>query len=333
MMTFEVSPMSLLISKDNKQLSALWWHLKCHQWAYWFRRTRHKYLHYDDISSVIIVQIIVSIIDFEGPDTIICTMMTFEVSSMSLSILKDQKQLSALWCHLKCHQWAYWFRRTRKNYLHYDVIVYTEQPPMRLLISKDQKQLSALWWHLKCHQWAYRFEGPETIICTMMTFEVSSMSLLISKDQKQLSALWWHLKCPQWAYRFEGPETIICTMMTFEVSSMSLSISKDQKQLSAPWWHLKCHQWAYWSRRTRNNYLHHDDIWSVINELIDLEGPETIIYTMMSFEVSSMSLLISKDQKQLSSLWWHLKCHQWAYRFRRARNNYLHYDVIWSVIN
>ena len=50
--------------------------------------------------------------------------------------------------------------------------------------------------------------------------------------------------------------------MTFEVSSMSLLI-----------------------RRTRNNYLHYDDIWSVINELIDFEGPEKIICTMMTFEV------------------------------------------------
>ena len=196
-------------------------------------------------------------------DQNICTMMTFKVSSMSWSITRDQKQLSAPWWHLKCHQWAYWFRRTRNNYLHYDDI------------------------------W-------------------SVINELID---------------------IEGPETIIFTMMTFEVSSMSLSISKDQKQLSSLRLHLKCHQWAYWYRKTRNNYLHYDDIWSVINELIDIEGPETIIFTMMTFEVSSMSLSISKDQKQLSSLRLHLKCHQWAYWFRRTRNNYLHYDDIWSVIN
>ena len=142
--------MRLLISKDQKQLSALWWHLKCHQWAYRFRRTRNSYLHHDDIWSVIN-----ELIDFEGPETIICTMMTFEVSSMSLSISKDQKQLSVPWWHLKCHQWAYWFRRTRNNYLHYDDF---EVSSMSLLISKDQTQLSALWWHLKCHQWAYRFQ-------------------------------------------------------------------------------------------------------------------------------------------------------------------------------
>ena len=147
-------------------------------------------------------------------------------------------------------------------------------------------------------------------ICTMMTFKMSSMSWSITRDQKQLSALWWHLKC-----------------------SMSLLISKDQKQFSALWWHLKCHQWAYRYRRTRNNYLHYDDIWSVINELIDIEGPEIIIRTMMTFEVSSMSLSISKDQKQLSALRLHLKCHQWAYWFRRTRNSYLHHDDIWSVIN
>ena len=186
--------------------------------------------------------------------------MTFEVSPMSLSISKDQKQLSAPWWHLKCHQWAYWFRRTRNNYLYHDDI-----------------------WSVTNE--LIDFEGPETIICTMMT-----------------------LKCHQWAYwfrrtrhsylhyddiwsvineliDFKGPETIICTLMTFKVSSMSLSISRDQKQLSSLWWHLKCHQWAYWFRRTRNNYLHYDDIWSVINELIDFEGPEKIICTMMTFEV------------------------------------------------
>ena len=156
-MTFEVSSMSLSISKDHKQLSALWWHLKCHQWAYWFRRTINNYLHYDDIWSVIN-----ELIDFEGPETIICTMMTFEVSSMSLSISKDHKQLSALWWHLKCHQWAYWFRRTRHKYLHYDDI--SSVIIVQIIVS------------------IIDFEGPDTIICTMMTFEVSSMSLSISKD-------------------------------------------------------------------------------------------------------------------------------------------------------
>ena len=168
-------------------------------------------------------------------------------------------------------------RRTRNNYLYYDDIwsVINE-----LIDSKDQKQLSALWWDLKCHQWAYRFRRTRNSYLHHDDIWIVTSELI----------------------DFEGPETIICTMMTFEESSMSLLISKDRTQLSALWWHLKCHQWAYQFRRARNNYLHYDDIWCVINELIDFEGPETIICTMMTFEVSSMSLSISRYQKKLSAL-------------------------------
>ena len=98
--------------------------------------------------------------------------MTFEVSSMSLSI-----------------------RRTRNNYLHYDDIVYTEQPRMRLLISMDQKQLSALWWHLKCHQWAYRYRRTRNSYLHYDVIWSVINELIDSKDQKILSALWWYLTC------------------------------------------------------------------------------------------------------------------------------------------